>query len=114
MNNSSSPKAIFFDWFNTLARYEPPREELHSRILEQFGIDVLPSNLLPGILAADKYFFAEIARSPITKRSKEEQGKVYCKYACIMLKQVGCEVDEKIIPQIVPTDEPTPSPFMPE
>ena len=52
-------KAVFFDWFNTLAYYEPPREELQSQALHEFGIEVLPSELLPSILAADKYFFDE-------------------------------------------------------
>jgi len=101
MSYSNLTKAVFFDWFNTLALYEPPREELHSQIVQEFGIDVSPPDLLSGILAADKYIFAEIARSPMTKRSREEQGKIYCKYAYIMLKQVGYEVDSKVLPQII-------------
>ena len=49
-------KAVFFDWFNTLARYEPPREELYSQALREFGIEVPPEKILPGLLAADSYF----------------------------------------------------------
>ena len=33
-------EAVFFDWFNTLAKYSPPREELQSRLLGEFGINV--------------------------------------------------------------------------
>ena len=35
-------KAVFFDWFNTLARYEPPREQIHSEALREFGFEVPP------------------------------------------------------------------------
>lgn len=31
-------KAVFFDWFHTLARFEPPREELHRRAYQEVGI----------------------------------------------------------------------------
>jgi HAD superfamily hydrolase (TIGR01549 family) len=30
-------KAIFFDWFNTLARYDPPREELQGQALRELS-----------------------------------------------------------------------------
>jgi putative hydrolase of the HAD superfamily len=101
MGNSGSIKAVFFDWFNTLALYEPPREELHSHVLHKFGIDIAPSRLFPGLLAADKYFFAQVVRSLATKRSPEEEGKAYIRYAEIMLDEVGCKVDKGLIPQIV-------------
>jgi putative hydrolase of the HAD superfamily len=101
MGNFGLIRAVFFDWFNTLALYEPPREELHSQVLHKFGIDIAPSRLFPGLLAADKYFFAEVVRSPVTKRSPEEQGKAYIRYAEIMLDEAGCKVDQELIPQIV-------------
>ena len=37
-------KAVFFDWFNTLARYEPPEEEL-KKLQKQKLILALPTNL---------------------------------------------------------------------
>lgn len=80
-------KAVFFDWFNTLARYEPPREEVHSQILRKFDITVPPSSLMLGILAADKYLFGEMSRLPVSKRSPQEQEDVYIRYADIMLNE---------------------------
>ncbi|MBI2288248.1 MAG: hypothetical protein HYU83_04660 [Chloroflexi bacterium] len=50
-------KAVFSDWFNTLVRYEPPREELQSRVLQKFGIHVLPQKITSGLLAADRDYF---------------------------------------------------------
>ena len=101
MEDSNLTKAVFFDWFNTIALYEPHREELHSQVLHKFGIDIAPSNLLPGIMAADKYLMGEFSRLPLTKRSPEEQGKAYIRYASIMLDKAGCKVDQKLLPQII-------------
>lgn len=94
-------KAVFFDWFNTIALYDPPREELHSQVLHKFGIDIAPSNLLPGLMAADKYFFDEVSRLQLTKRSPEDQAKAYMRYADIMLDTAGCKVNKELIPQII-------------
>ena len=93
-------KAVFFDWFNTLALYEPPREELHSQLLGEFGIKVSPSQLKPGLLAADKYFFDEIAGASTDRKSSEGQAEVFVHYTNIMLSEVGIEADRELILQI--------------
>ena len=51
-------KTIFFDWFNTLARYEPPREKLHSLALKECGIERTPEEMLPGVIEADGYLMS--------------------------------------------------------
>lgn len=94
-------KAIFFDWFNTLAHYEPPREKLHSQLLGEFGIKVSPSKLMPGLLAADKYFFDTTAHSPVNKRNPEEKVESYISYANIMLSEVGVKANKELILQII-------------
>jgi putative hydrolase of the HAD superfamily len=101
MPKSKKVTTIFFDWFNTLARYEPPREELHSQALREFNIEISPVQLLPGILAGDKYFFAEVATLSISKRSPEEQGKLYFRYAQIMLDKVGIKLSPETIQQLI-------------
>lgn len=93
--------AVFFDWFNTLARYEPPREELHSQVLHEFDIEISPSRLFPGIMAGDKYFFAEAATLSISKRNPEEQGKLYFRYAQIMLDKAGIKADKELIQKLI-------------
>jgi len=94
-------KAIFFDWFNTLARYEPPREELHSQVLHEFGIEVSPDKVRRGILVADRYIFGENALSPVEKRSPEEKAKVYYRYQDITLTEIGVKVDKELILKIM-------------
>jgi putative hydrolase of the HAD superfamily len=85
-------KAVFFDWFNTLALYSPPREELQSQALREFGINIPPAKILPALLIADRYLFEEYATTPISKRSPEEQAKIYARYQQTVLTEVGVDV----------------------
>ncbi len=94
-------KVVFFDWFNTLARYEPPREELHSQVFREFGIEISPSELMPGLLRADKYFFEENAISPVEKRSPEEKAEVYIRYNNKILTEAGVEVTKELLLKIM-------------
>jgi len=94
-------KAIFFDWFNTLARYEPPREELHSQALREFGIEVSPEKILPGVLTADMYFFDENANSPVEKRDRKERAEVYTRYQKIILSEAGVKADQELLAKVL-------------
>jgi len=94
-------KAVFFDWFNTLARYEPPREELHSQALRELGIEVPPQEILPGVLAADMYFFEENAKSPVERRAPEERAEVYIRYQNIVLTEVKVKADQEMLFKIM-------------
>lgn len=88
-------KAVFFDWFNTLARYEPPREQLHSQALQEFGIHLSPQEIMPGLLLADRGYFEEDAILPIRKRSPEEQAKVWAGYEKTILANAGVNISVK-------------------
>ncbi len=82
-------KAVCFDWFNTLARYQPPREELQSQVLQEFGISVSPQEIIRGLLIADRDYFEENTISSIRKRSPEEQAKIYTRYQKTILTEAG-------------------------
>ena len=90
-------KAVFFDLYNTLVRYEPPREELQARALKDFGIEVKPELLRWPLVVADGFIYQEIARSSLSRRSKEEQMAVWVQYERILLKEAGLEADEPLI-----------------
>ena len=82
-------KAIFFDWFNTLAHYHPPREELESQALKELGFNVSPKSISYGLYLGDKHLYEENARLPIRQRSQEEQTKLYAGFHRIILKETG-------------------------
>ncbi len=94
-------KTIFFDWFNTLARYEPPREKLHSLALKECGVERTPEEMLPGVLAADVYFFEEHARSPVSKRDPKEQAEVWTRYQQIVLDSAGIKADQELLAKVM-------------
>ena len=85
-------EAVFFDWFNTLAHYDPPREELQSQALREFNINVSPAELLPGILVADREYFEENTVNPVRQRSPEDQAKVFTRYQKTVLEQAGSDI----------------------
>ncbi len=93
-------KAVFFDWFNTIARFEPPREELQSQALQELGIKLSPKKIMRGLLIADRDYFEENSRSPVPKRSPEEQAKVYTRYQNTILTGAGVKVDRELLLKI--------------
>jgi putative hydrolase of the HAD superfamily len=90
-------KAVFFDLYQTLVRYEPPREELESKILKSYEIEVVPEALVHPIVIADEFIYNEIARQPLNARSDEEKLALYAKHQAIVLHEVGIEGNQKLI-----------------
>ena len=94
-------RAVFFDWFNTLANYEPPREKLESQALRELGINAQPVDLKHGLLLADRDYFEENTISPIRQRSPEEQTRVYTRYQKTVLTEAGIDVAEEMLLKIM-------------
>ncbi len=94
-------RATFFDWFNTLARYEPPRYQLHSQACHELGIDVSSEAIMRGILVADRYFFDENIISPVERRNPEERAEVYLRYQDITLTEAGVKLSEQLLLRIM-------------
>ena len=90
-------KAVFFDFYHTLVRYEPPQEELEAKALKDFGIDVGPEVFRRPLVTADEFIYKEIARRPLSQRSPEEKMALYAQYQGIVLKEAGIEASEKVV-----------------
>jgi putative hydrolase of the HAD superfamily len=90
-------KAVFFDLYHTLVRYEPPQEELEAKVLKDFGIDVSPEVFRRPLVTADEFIYQEIARRPLSQRSQEEKMALYAQYQGIVLKEAGIEAGEKLV-----------------
>jgi len=96
-------KAIFFDWFNTLANFKPPRHEFYQHIFHEFGIELSLKEILRGILTADQYYFAENAKSPVRERSPQELAEVYSYYPKAVLAEAGVDAPSDLPLKIVKT-----------
>jgi putative hydrolase of the HAD superfamily len=90
-------KAVFFDLYHTLVRYEPPQEELEAQVLKDFGIDVSPEVFRRPLVTADEFIYQEIAHRPLSQRSPEEKMALYAQYQGIVLKEAGIEASQKLV-----------------
>jgi len=90
-------KAVFFDLYHTLVRYEPPREELQSGVLKDFGIEVSPEVLRRPIVIADEFIYQEITRTPLSQLSAEDKTALYARYQGIVFKEAGIEANQQLI-----------------
>ncbi len=92
---------MFFDWFNTLARFEPPREELHSQALREFDIELTPKEIMRGLLIADKDWFEENIKSKVEERSPQEQAELGIRYEETILAEAGAEAPRETLLKVM-------------
>ncbi|MDD4923372.1 MAG: HAD family hydrolase [Dehalococcoidales bacterium] len=90
-------KAVFFDMYNTLVCYDPPREESQANALKQFGFDFKPQQLSAPIIAADEYFYDENAKLALAKRSDDEKKNLWAQYEAVFLKEAGIMPTKELI-----------------
>ncbi len=90
-------KAVFFDLYQTLIDYDPPRETELARIINDYGIKVTKEMIHRPMVIADEFMYKEHARQPITKRSKSEQKNLFSQYQTIILKEAGIDPTPELI-----------------
>lgn len=94
-------KAVFFDWFGTLAHYHPPREQLLSQVLEELGLNVSPDDIRPAMVAADREYYEENAAVSWQDMTDEERGKMFLRQQKRMLERAGVQVSNDMLPRIM-------------
>jgi putative hydrolase of the HAD superfamily len=90
-------KAVFFDLYQTLVRYQPSQEELEAQALKSLGINITADALRHPILTANEFIYQQISTRPLSRRSREETMALYAEYQRIVLKEAGLDADEKIV-----------------
>jgi putative hydrolase of the HAD superfamily len=90
-------KAVFFDLYQTLVRYQPSQAELEAKALESLGVKTDAAALDYPILAANEFVYREFARRPLSQRTKEDIVTLYTEYQRIVLKEAGIKVAPKDI-----------------
>jgi putative hydrolase of the HAD superfamily len=89
-------KGIFFDLYHTLITYQPSQAELEAKALGELGVTVTPEALRAPILIADEFIYNEIARQPLSYRSREEKIALYLKYQETVIERAGLPGDTKL------------------
>jgi putative hydrolase of the HAD superfamily len=94
-------KAVFFDLYQTLVRYDPPREDLIAGALGDFGINVSPEALQQPLVTADEFIYGEIARRSLSSRSAEEKTALYARHQGVLLEAAGIAANEKLVMKLL-------------
>jgi putative hydrolase of the HAD superfamily len=89
-------KAVFFDFYNTLVSFNPPREELQVAACREFGIEVDRKAIPRGYWFADDLMSRENARSPIHKRSQADELAFWSDYEATILNKAGVDVTKEL------------------
>ena len=84
-------KAVFFDLYHTLVRYEPPQELIESQALEELGVKASPDVLRRPLASANDFIYLEIVRRPLSQRTQGEKMALYMQYQEVILKEVNIE-----------------------
>ncbi len=90
-------KAVFFDMYNTLVCYDPPREESQAAALKKFGFEFRPEELSAPIIAADEYFYDENAKLALAKRTDEEKKNLWAQYEVVLLTEAGITPTRELV-----------------
>lgn len=91
-NFMSSIKAVFFDLYNTIVKFDPPRESLQVKACAEFGIVVDPLLIRRAYTAADEFMAQENARFSLQQRCEEDRRKFWSEYEAKLLSGTGIEV----------------------
>ena len=85
-------KAVFFDFYNTLAYFWPPVQVIQAVACREVGLFVEEEGILRGYAEADKVFSRENHARPLYLRSEEDRNRFFSRYEQIILKGAGLDV----------------------
>jgi FMN phosphatase YigB (HAD superfamily) len=94
-------KAVFFDWYNTLTTYYPPRENEYVRACRELGLVVTTEQLTRGLLLADQFYSDENSRAPVKKREAKEMVAVYVRYGQVIMQSAGLPASEETVLRVM-------------
>ena len=86
-------RAIFLDWYNTVARFDPPRENLQVEACAALGISIEKTAIRQAYPAADDFLTQENGDRPLSQRTSDEVADFWARYEQLLLAQAGVDVD---------------------
>ena len=86
-------RAVFLDFYNTVARFDPPREQVQTRAASDHGVTVDPAAVRRSYRDADEYLARENSVQALSQRSPQEAGEFWARYEQRLLSGAGVSVD---------------------
>ena len=91
---------VFFDFYNTLATFYPPKEEIQKLSAKKFGLNVTKEGIIKGYLKADEWMSKEIAKKPIRKLSAQDKLSFFTHYETLILREDHPNIDKNLASKI--------------
>jgi len=98
---SEMTKAVFFDLYNTLLGYDPPRDQLQLAACHAIGIEVDSSAMHRAVALGDDFWSNPEAREAINSGSTEKQLQAYLEYQQYLMKSTGVDITQEQALKIV-------------
>jgi putative hydrolase of the HAD superfamily len=89
-------KAVLFDWFNTLATYDPSREELYRKAFQEFNFGLPLKTVYQGLQVGDRFFFSESGKALVRGKPPEERAVQFVRY----VQAIGDEAGVSLPPDV--------------
>jgi len=89
-------KAVFLDFFNTLAYFDPPREDTYADIAATLGVQVTPAMVAAALPEADAYWRSENFKQPVRQREQDDKVAIYREYGSRILAGTGATPDQAL------------------
>ena len=84
-------RAVFFDFYGTLAHWSPEAEGIQRRAAAEEGIDVDEASIARAYFTANAFMDAENARSPLRERLPAEVDAFFAEYERLLIRTAGAE-----------------------
>jgi len=94
-------KAVFFDFFNTLVYFDPPREKHYADTAAEFGVVISPEAVAAALPEADAWWRSENFRSTIKDREQAAKFDAYRGYGLRILRDAETAVSPEQALQVL-------------
>ena len=84
-------KAVFFDLYNTLAGFSPPREQVQTQAAAEIGLQLDQAGIIRGYAEADDFMGAQNALGHLSGASPEKRLAFFARYEQLILKGAGVD-----------------------
>ena len=106
-------KVVFFDFFNTLVRYEPLREEIQARAAAACGLKTDHEGIVRGYTAADLFMTRQNARKHFQKLEPAARADFFAEYERLLLAGAGLDVSREVALKVWEKVSATPTELAP-
>ena len=93
-------QAIFFDFYNTLGKFYPPRDQLQSSACADFGINVTKKGIDKGYALADAFMASTKSQGSLRDFTDRKKEDFFAEYERLILKGAGVMVSKDMAYQI--------------